>query len=40
MSQHGFARDCEFELVKQEDDYLRFRLKSSEKSLEIYPFLL
>ncbi|WP_368031133.1 aldose 1-epimerase family protein [Arcobacter sp. s6] len=38
MSQHGFARDCEFELVKQEDDYLRFRLKSSEKSLEIYPF--
>jgi galactose mutarotase-like enzyme len=39
MSQHGFARDCEFELVKQEEDYLKFKLKYSEKSLEIYPFL-
>ena len=39
MTQHGFARDCEFELVKKEDDYLKFRLQSNEKSLEKYPFL-
>lgn len=39
ISQHGFARDCEFELVKKEDDYLKIRLNHSEKSLEIYPFL-
>ena len=39
MTQHGFARDCDFELVKKEDDYLKFRLCNSEKSLEIYPFL-
>ena len=39
MTQHGFARDCEFELVKKEDDYLKFRLESNEKSLEKYPFL-
>jgi galactose mutarotase-like enzyme len=39
MSQHGFARDCEFELLKKDDDYLSFRLKSSDKSLENYPFL-
>jgi galactose mutarotase-like enzyme len=39
MTQHGFARDCEFELVKKEENYLKFRLKNNEKSLEIYPFL-
>jgi galactose mutarotase-like enzyme len=39
MSQHGFARYCEFELLKKDDDYLSFRLKSSDKTLENYPFL-
>ena len=39
MTQHGFARDCEFELMKKDEEYLNFRLKSSDKSLEIYPFL-
>jgi galactose mutarotase-like enzyme len=39
MTQHGFARDCEFELIRKDDDYLNFRLKSTDKSLEIYPFL-
>lgn len=39
MTQHGFARDCEFELMRKDEDYLTFRLKSSDKSLEIYPFL-
>ena len=38
LSQHGFARDKEFELIKKEDDFLEFRLCSDEKSLEIYPF--
>ena len=38
MTQHGFARDCEFELIEKDDDYLNFRLKSSDKTLEIYPF--
>ena len=38
MTQHGFARDKEFELIKKEDDFLEFRLCSDEKSLEFYPF--
>mgnify|MGYP000570736901 FL=1 len=38
MTQHGFARDKEFELVKNEADFIEFRLKSDEKTLEIYPF--
>lgn len=38
MTQHGFARDKEFILVKSEVDFLEFRLCSDEKSFEIYPF--
>lgn len=38
MTQHGFARDKEFELIKKEADFLEFRLCADEKSLEIYPF--
>ena len=38
MSQHGFARDKEFELVINEADFIEFRLNSDEKILEIYPF--
>ena len=38
MSQHGFARDKEFEIVRNEADFIEFRLKSDEKTLEIYPF--
>ena len=38
MTQHGFARDKEFELVINEADFIEFRLKSDEKTLEIYPF--
>lgn len=38
MTQHGFARDKEFALVKNEVDFLEFKLCSDEKSLEIYPF--
>ena len=39
MTQHGFARDCEFSLVSQSDNFLEFKLSNDEKSLEIYPFL-
>ena len=38
MTQHGFARDKEFEIIEQKDDFLEFRLCTDEKSLEIYPF--
>lgn len=38
MSQHGFARDKEFTLIKQKDKYLKFLLKSDSSSLKIYPF--
>ncbi|PUE63695.1 aldose 1-epimerase family protein [Arcobacter caeni] len=38
MTQHGFARDKEFELVNQKEDFIEFRLKSDEKTFEIYPF--
>ena len=39
LSQHGFARDKEFELVKKDEDFIEFSLKNDEKTLEIYPFL-
>lgn len=38
MTQHGFARDKEFEVIKNEEHFIEFRLKSDEKTLEIYPF--
>jgi galactose mutarotase-like enzyme len=38
MTQHGFARDKEFEVVKNEVDFIEFRLCSDEKTFEIYPF--
>ncbi|MFW0696809.1 aldose 1-epimerase family protein [Aliarcobacter butzleri] len=38
LSQHGFARDKEFEVVQNEANFIEFRLKSDEKSLEVYPF--
>jgi len=38
MSQHGFARDKEFLLVKQNETMLKFLLKDDENSLKIYPF--
>ena len=39
MSQHGFARDYEFEVIDKKDDFVEFRLIADEKSLEKYPFL-
>ena len=38
MSQHGFARDCVFEVVEQNESSVLFRLISNEKTKEHYPF--
>lgn len=38
MSQHGFARDSEFELHTDDDNEIWFVLKSNEASLKVYPF--
>jgi DNA-directed RNA polymerase subunit L len=40
MTQHGFARDKEFELIKKEDDFIEFRLKNDEKTLKNILFYL
>lgn len=37
-TRHGFARDMDFELVEKGEDFLKFLLKSSEATLEKYPF--
>jgi galactose mutarotase-like enzyme len=38
LGQHGFARDKLFEVFVKEDDYICFKLESSNDTLEIYPF--
>jgi galactose mutarotase-like enzyme len=38
LSRHGFARDMEFSVVTQRFDEIIFQLKSSSRSLEVYPF--
>lgn len=38
MCQHGFARDMDFELILQQTNKLVFQLKSSEETLEKYPY--
>jgi galactose mutarotase-like enzyme len=38
MGQHGFARDCEFELVNKTNFSLTFLLDSNSKTIEKYPF--
>lgn len=38
MTQHGFARDSEFDLVEKTKDTARFRLTDSDESFAIYPF--
>ena len=38
MSQHGFARDMEFDLREQTEDTLWFSLKDNEATKEKYPF--
>ncbi|SKB96547.1 Galactose mutarotase [Lachnospiraceae bacterium] len=38
MSQHGFARDMEFEVLSQEETKASFILKSTDETLAKYPF--
>ncbi|WP_246451736.1 aldose 1-epimerase family protein [Alkalicella caledoniensis] len=38
MSQHGFARDMEFEVISQSDTEVVFVLNSSEETLRKYPY--
>ena len=38
LNRHGFARDCEFQLIEQKDSYALFCLKSNETTFKIYPF--
>ncbi len=38
MSQHGFARDCKFELLEETGDSVSYILKSNEETLGKYPF--
>lgn len=37
-SQHGFARDLDFQCISQEENLISFRLLSTEKTKELYPF--
>jgi len=38
MSQHGFARDCDFELLNKTQESITFLLNSNLKTFEKYPF--
>lgn len=38
LTQHGFARDREFELILEQDDEVRYRLVSDKETLRKYPF--
>ena len=38
LSQHGFARDCEFECVAKADDKVSFRLTANDQTKTKYPF--
>ena len=38
LSQHGFARDTEFELASQTEDTIWFSMNSTEETYALYPF--
>jgi len=38
MSQHGFARDFDFELISKSDDHALFCLSDNEQTQKMYPF--
>ncbi len=38
MSQHGFARDMEFHVIKKSEDSIFFRLEANEETRKAYPF--
>ena len=37
-SKHGFARDYEFQMSDQGDDYLEFLFASNDETKKVYPF--
>lgn len=37
LSQHGFARDMDFEVVEQSESAVTYKLESNEKTLEVFP---
>lgn len=39
LGQHGIARDMDFQLVEQSDDYVEYQLASSAETLQKYPYL-
>jgi len=38
LPRHGFARECDFELVSKTEDSAVFTLKYSEETLKVFPF--
>lgn len=38
LPRHGFARDCDFELISKTEDSTVFSLQYNESTLKIYPF--
>ena len=38
MGQHGFARDMEFEFIRQDDKSISFKLCANEDTKNVYPF--
>lgn len=38
LNRHGFARDCDFELLGHRSDELRLRLSSTDETFKVYPF--
>lgn len=38
MTQHGFARDMDFELTEKRADTLRYRLTSNDETKKLYPY--
>ena len=38
MTQHGFARDMNFELINTTDNSITYKLTSSEETKEVYPY--
>ncbi|QVK17329.1 aldose 1-epimerase family protein [Mycoplasmatota bacterium] len=38
LTQHGFARDMNFEVVEKRGDYVKFKLKANEQTMLFYPY--
>lgn len=39
LSRHGFARDCNFEIIRKEDNFIEFLLRNNDDTLSVYPFV-